>query len=319
MPPSTQTRSPVRAPATPPVPMTLDRITRGKIAKPRRIVVHGRAKTGKSTFGSEAPSPIFIGPESGTENLDVARFPEAQSWTDIISALDTLQVGGHPFKTLVLDTVDWIEPLAHRVVMARDGSPTIEKAAGGYGKGYGAALDLWRALLVRLDALRNTGMTILLLAHSEVKSFKNPSGADYDRWEMKCHKSVAGLLGEWADIIGFAQHEDVAVTDEKKRSRAGWTGCTWLYLQRSAAFDAGNRDGLPDRVELEWAAFAEALAAGTPDPPEKLRAAIEEIARELPEDVAEKVRGAVSRAGDDGQMLARILGRARTRLTDNNQ
>ena len=301
------------AAAPPPAPrrMTLASITRGKLAKPRRIVVHGPPKVGKSTFAAGAPSPIFIGPEAGSELLDVARFPDAKTWEDLLDACDELAQPGHEFKTAVIDTADWAEPLAWASVCAKSKVPSIEKAGGGYGKGYSESADLFRGLLVRLDALREQGMTIVILAHTLVKEFKNPAGPDYHRYEMKVHKHVSGLLGEWADVIGFAQHEDLASKDDSGRTRAGWSGMTWLHMTRSAAYDAGSRNALPDRVPLIWDEFADALASSSPSSPDALRSEAREIAAQLGEGKRAKIDAAIVAAGDDGAELAKIVSRAR--------
>jgi len=57
----------------------LSTISRGK--RPRHIfaLIYGTDGVGKSTMCSRAPNPIFIGAEKGTEQLDVARFPQVES------------------------------------------------------------------------------------------------------------------------------------------------------------------------------------------------------------------------------------------------
>ena len=46
--------------------MTLASITRGKQERPLRVIVHGVEGVGKSTFGADAPSPVFLCAEDGT-------------------------------------------------------------------------------------------------------------------------------------------------------------------------------------------------------------------------------------------------------------
>jgi hypothetical protein len=63
----------------------LSTISRGK--RPRHIfaLVYGTDGVGKSTMCSHAPNPIFIGAERGTEQLDVARFPQTESIGELLA------------------------------------------------------------------------------------------------------------------------------------------------------------------------------------------------------------------------------------------
>ena len=63
----------------------LSTISRGK--RPRHIfaLFYGTDGVGKSTMCSHAPNPVFIGAEKGTEQLDVARFPQVESIGELFS------------------------------------------------------------------------------------------------------------------------------------------------------------------------------------------------------------------------------------------
>lgn len=53
---------------------------------------------------------MFITTEDGLGNLDVATFPMARSFADVMQAV-ALGAEDHAFKTLVIDSLDWTEPL----------------------------------------------------------------------------------------------------------------------------------------------------------------------------------------------------------------
>src|SRR5262245_22384966 len=91
--------------------MSLDAVTKGKITTPQRIVLFGVEGIGKSTFGACAPAPIFLCSERGTEHLDVTRLPEPLAWRDVLDACRVLANEPHAYRTLVIDTLDWLEPL----------------------------------------------------------------------------------------------------------------------------------------------------------------------------------------------------------------
>src|SRR5215468_10624813 len=92
-------------------PGLLSTISRGK--RPRHIfaLVYGTDGVGKSTLCSHAPNPVFIGAEKGTEQLDVARFPQTESIGELLAQVRALQTEKHEFDSVVLDSLDWVEPL----------------------------------------------------------------------------------------------------------------------------------------------------------------------------------------------------------------
>lgn len=286
--------------------MTLASVTRGKQREPMSLLVYGVEKIGKSTFASEAPSPIFLDAEKGTEEIDVARFPTPETWEDVLEAVRALASGEHTYRTLVLDTLDWIEPLLWAFICKRDGFPTIESY--GFGKGYATALDEWRVLLAGLERLRIVRrMNVILLAHSWIKSFKNPEGLDFDRYELKLNPKAGGLLKEWPKAVLFANHETIATEEKKtKRVRGVATGARLIYTNRTAAYDAGNRYNLPDSLPLDWAEFAAAVDAGQSADPQVLIEEITRKAKEIGGEIEKQTAASLERVGSDAVKLAKL-------------
>lgn len=304
--------APAAVPAvSPPKPsrMTLASLVRGRLVQPTRVVLYGVEGIGKSTFGASAPRPIFLGAEDGTAQLDVARFPRPESFPEVLEALRTLTREQHDFGTLVLDTLDWVEPLIWQHICERDGKANIEDY--GFAKGYVAALDEWRRLLAGIEEMRRAKpMHVVLVAHSWIKPFKNPQGDDFDRYEMKMHAKAAGLVKEWADCVLFANYEQFAKRDEKtKRVRGVDTGARLLFTERRAAYDAKNRYSLPSELPLSWSDFWAAVQAGQVAPAEDIRAEVLRKAKELGPEVEAKVVEAVNKAGADTASLAVINNR----------
>lgn len=286
--------------------MTLASVARGKIVSAPRALCYGPEGIGKSTFGAGAPSPIFLGAEDGTGQLDVSRFPQPETWDDILSAIAVLEREPHEYKTLVIDTLDWVEPIIWAHCCERDKEKTIESY--GYGKGYQVAVDEWRRFLAALERLRSVRkMGVVLLAHSQIRTFKNPEGEDFDRYELKLHAKAGGICKEWVDAVLFANFETFAQKNEKtKRVKGISTGARLLYTARTAAYDAKNRYSLPESMSLSWDEFAAGVAAGQVAPVEALKAEAERKIGEVPPAVAEKARGALERAGDDAGKLAQL-------------
>ena len=311
--PQTQQRS--SAPAAP-SRMSLAAVTRGRIEAPLRVLLVGVEGVGKSTFGAAAPAPIFLASEDGTAQLDIARFPQPQTWAEVIDAVRVLATEAHEYQTLVVDTLDWLEPLIWKFICERDGKASIEDY--GYGKGHVAALDEWRRFLAALERLRKAkSMTVVLLAHAQIRPFKNPEGEDYDRFELKLNAKAGGLIKEWTDCNLFANHETYAV-EKKGRTRGVSSGARVIHTQRRAAWDAKNRHDLPEQLPLSWEDFAEAIAAHRPADPAKLREAIAANVAKLGDEavtkwVAEKAPTA------DAAALAKINDRLTAKLAEKEQ
>lgn len=272
---------------------------------------------GKSTFASCAPSPIFVGAEDGTAELDVVRMPDIFSWRDIIDSVIELQTADHSYKSFVLDTADWAEPMNWLHVCAANKWTDLDEP--GYGRGPAAALAEWRILLAELDRLRERrGMHILVLAHSWIKTFKNPESAgDFDRYELALNPKAAGLLKQWADCVLFGAYETLTHTDKNKRTRGVSTGARVLHTQRTAAWDAKNRYDLPPTLPLDWEAFAEAVAAHRPASPEQLKARIAKLLESADDTLRARAVETVERAGDDAAQLARIADRLQAAVSIN--
>jgi len=106
---------------------------------PPRLLAHGVAGIGKTTFAAKSDRPVFLLTEDGLGTLKVPHFPLARSFEEIMEALAALYNEPHDFATVVVDSLDWLEPLIWKRVCEDNGWSSIEEP--GYGKGYVAALD----------------------------------------------------------------------------------------------------------------------------------------------------------------------------------
>lgn len=296
----------------------LDKVTTGKIKRPYLVLIYGPDGVGKTTFAADAPKTIFLGKESGSDNLDVARLPEPQSYSDIIAALDELRTADHPYQTLALDSLDWIEPMVWAAVCKEDGVASIEKVGGGYGKGYTEANAYWMKMMDRLRMLREAkGMHVIVIAHSQVKTFNDPNHqAPYDRYQLKLNEKAAGLWREFVDVVGFANYEVYTKTDASgKKSKAFGSGKRILYTQRMAAYDAKDRLGLPEEgITLSFAEFNSRASNQNPQVEQTL-GHIRELVKLVPEDKRPVVEDSVLKAGANLTVLNKILNRLRDLTT----
>ena len=238
----------------------LSTITRGKRPRHIFVLIYGTSGVGKSFWASHAPNPVFITTEKGTEQLDVARFPQVESIGELLAQVRALQTEKHKFDSVVLDSLDWVEPLIWKAVCDEGKVETIEQYAGGYGKGYVRALDLWRTLLKELSVL-NDKMHVLLIGHAQIKSFQDPElPSAYDRYQLKINDKAAALVREAADAVLFARFETELVKTNGK-TRAYGEGNRIMYTESRPGLDAKNRFQLPFCMPLDWKTFGDAIRA----------------------------------------------------------
>lgn len=241
--------------------MDLSSLKREKRMRAPKIVIYSGPKAGKSTWASQAPDPIFIQCEEGLDALDVTAFPLAEKLTDVLEAIKALWEQDHNFKTVVVDSLDWLQPLIWDSVCQSHKIASIE--ALGFGKGYVECDKIWRQILDGLDYLRNKkGMCVILIAHAEKRMATPPDGEPFEYAALKLHKRAAAIVEEWADVIGYATDKRIVKTTDagfNKTTRAITKGDRVLVVGRNPAYVTGNRYGLPDELPLNFGAFADAL------------------------------------------------------------
>ncbi len=240
----------------------MQQIHSGKRPAPRRALLYGVQGVGKSLFASRSPKPVFLQTEDGLGEIDCEKFPLTTSYEQAIAALSELYSEKHPYQTIVVDSLDWLERLIWAEVCRKRNVESIEDI--GYGKGYILALTQWREFLTGLEALRNErGMMTILVAHSRIERFENPETETYDRYVPRLHKLAAAVVQEWCDEVLFATYRvHTKKTDEgfnRKRTQAIGSGERILRTTERPSHLAKNRLNLPEELPLEWAAYAEFL------------------------------------------------------------
>ena len=244
-----------------------DRIERGKQPKPRRVMLYGTHGIGKSTFGAQAPRPIFIQTEDGLSEIDCDHFPLATSYAEVVQSLMDLYTDQHDYQAVVIDSLDWLERLIWAEVCRERSVRTIEDI--GYAKGYTFAISQWREILEGLDALRNErSMMVILLAHARIERFENPETDTYDRYSPRLHKLASAIVQEWCDEVLFATYRvNTKHIDEgfgRTKAKGIGTGERIIRTTERPAHVAKNRLSLPEELPLAWNEYAKFIRSATP-------------------------------------------------------
>lgn len=294
----------IQKPAEAPRASLLTQIKRGIVAAPIWLLIYAPEGMGKSTFAAAAPKPIWLGADNGTHHLDIARYPEPHSWTEVLAAIDDLTENAHEHITLVVDPLGWFEPMLWDYICKRDGKANIE--AYGYGKGYEAALIEWRLFVAAVERLSDKrGMNVIFIAHSQTKKQASPDAESFDRYTLQLNEKAAALFRQRCDYVLFAKRAvwTEATDQTKKRFRGISNGERYLHTAWSPAYDAKSRPQLPDPIPFReqdaWLQFMAArdfvanrlaekkseleqlLAKATPENADKARAFIAEDPKDV--------------------------------------
>lgn len=243
------------------------KIIKGIVPKPRRIMLYGEHGVGKGTWASKSPSPFFLDIEGGLNDIDCERTDKLESARAVSEAVTWLLHNDHDYKTCVVDTVDWLEQLIHKQVVADEGNAKIKSIADiGYGKGYSRAVPIWGWFINQFEQLRSQKkMAIILLSHAKVERYESPESESYDRYSPDLHKSSSSMIQEWCDEVLFASTRVYTKKQDEgfNRSRNVAIGGKERYIRtsESASSIAKNRLNLPPELPLEWSAYAEHVKA----------------------------------------------------------
>jgi len=212
--------------------------------KPPRLVVYGPQGEGKTTFASQSPSVIFMDIEDGLHGIKSVK-QRVQLWPEVLEMVTALHEQDHKFKTLAVDTLDWLESIIHADVCLNNNVKSVGDIA--YGRGYEQALDYWKVFLKGMTSLRDVkGMTIILLAHDKIKRFDDPMTDGYDRYQLKLHDKAGALVQEWADGVFFMKSKTYIKTEKTgfKEVNKGIDGGVYIHTTETPAYQAKHRTAL---------------------------------------------------------------------------
>ena len=218
------------------------------------ILLWGQNKIGKSSWCSHAEGALFLATEAGLNNLDVYQAP-ITTWDDLLAACKEIAEGKHPYKTIIIDTIDNAYRMCAEHICQKF---KIEHESDlGYGKGYALINNEFYRVLNKL-ALLPYGL--FLISHAQEKEIETRTGKltrIVPTLPDKARKIVLGMV----DIILFCDLEVTTGADGKPVQRRV------IRTKPHVNYEAGDRTGrLPEMLDLDFQKFVAAYAAGTSAP-----------------------------------------------------
>lgn len=229
--------------------ISLGSLNTTKNNKPPIGVIYATGGAGKTTLASEFPDPYYL-PTLGEEPPDDVEMPSpgtAETFADICDVIEWLLTEEHDRKTLILDSADGVEPMVWAETCARNGWNNIEDA--GFGKGFLAADEVWRELIGGFNALRDAGIAVVLIAHTDITRFDDPTSDPYSRYGIRLHKRASALIQDAAQFVAFINFrrtlKEKDVGFNKKVAHAEGSGERIIYLEERPGFLAKSRYSTP--------------------------------------------------------------------------
>lgn len=255
-----------------------------KVSQPTealRVLLYGPEGVGKTSFGASAEDPIFFAADSGLHTLGPIPHVSPEKWPELLRLARRFAREPHKYRTLVFDTLNWIQPLIVAHCCERDntgkrqtmnaGRPYIE--GYGYGKGWEVVLEEYKLLQAELEYAFHRGLNVVLLSHADVQKEKNVEGSDYGIIAPAINKLASNMFRQWVDIVGYAYYETKVIDpgNERQRAKAVATGRRLFSTRTEGAHYAKSRFTLPEEMPLSWHALRAAIKRNDPAEAEQLK------------------------------------------------
>lgn len=222
------------------------------------VLIYGVDGVGKTSLAAEFPSPLYL-PTSGERapaDVDLPTPGTIETVDDLWQVVGHLLTEEHDIKTLIIDSMDGLEPLMNAVTCQRIGADSIDSNDKGspaaFGRGDVQADVEWDQFMDACDDLAEAGICVVMLAHPEIKRFDSPVTDPYDRYQVKLRKRAAALIRERSDIVAFMNYrvslKSKTVAPKKEVTHAEGGKERQIHLTEGAGFVAKSRYPTPDAI-----------------------------------------------------------------------
>lgn len=199
------------------------------------LMFYGEPKSGKTTTASRFPKSLLLGYEKGYNAIPGIKAIPMNTWSDtnkVLRQLDTPEAKAM-YDNIIIDTADIAAELAEKYILAQHGVAAIGDIP--FGKGYGL---VEKELDGKLRKIMQMGYGLILISHSQDKTFTDENGIEYNKIVPTLDKRANKIVTRMADVIGYSR--SVLNPDTGKEE-------VRLFLRGTPRFVAGSRFGdLPE-------------------------------------------------------------------------
>ena len=242
------------------------KLIQGKTSKPRKTLVYGQSFTGKSHFAAGAPDVLFLDIEDGLNDFETRKTPVLKTFGEVMDAIRWVYKNPEGIKTVVVDSADWLEKLIEDDCCNDANVESFAADVFGFGKGRSVVVPKWSKFVKGLDALRELGIHVVLLAHERVQKMTPPDAPGYERFVPALKDGQLATLTEWADEVFRLSFVVTTVTEDAgfnrtRRITSGDTDATrQCQTSPSAGVLAKNRLGMDSIIDnLTWTEYSSAI------------------------------------------------------------
>ena len=205
-------------------------------------------KTGKTSTAAKFPKALLLAFETGFLTLSGVYAQPINKWSEFKQVIKQLKDGKahEQFSNIVIDTCDIAYDLCEKYICNQAGVSSINELP--YGQGWSKASKEFDECL---RAIPQMGYGLVLISHSQDKTFKDEDGNEYNQIVPTLANRPRLIVDRMSDIIGYAhpvQEED-------------GTTHTVLYMRGTPRFIAGSRfKYTPDKIEFTYDNLVNAIS-----------------------------------------------------------
>lgn len=234
-------------------------VTTEHAIKPPRVIVYGKPGVGKTTFACGTTKPLIIDLEGSADYIDVPK-SHPETFEDVEVLLNALLNENHEFRTIVIDSLDWLEAKIHEYICTTYNAKSVNdknNQATSYGQGNVLAANMFLGIRGKLQRLRDEkGCAIVLTAHTQIKSRNDPLDGEFDEHTLKMHDKIAAAAVEWADAVLLIKKKTI----ESSNAPSGKIeGGRILRTDGLIGTTTKNRLYLPPEVPANWSDFVNSI------------------------------------------------------------